>query len=302
MGSAWDFSNKMGPLIKPPTDDLKKALTSLEPGETWALQPESIHNNPYMWTPGIKWGVSAGSYTHKTEFFGPVLAGMHADNLSQAIEMTNKTGYGLTSGIESLDPREQELWAEKIEAGNLYINRGTIGAITLRQPFGGVKKSALGAGIKAGSPNYVVQFMSVLDHSMPETGIIKQEHPLLSQVLKWKVKAAWHMYSDLNEEIVKAIRGVTNYIFHMENEFSVYSDYFHLCGQDNILRYNPLGTILVRLHEDDQLSDVLARIAPSKIAGNKVIVSLPKDLENNIIEFLMGEDCKFLMQDVSVIR
>ncbi len=65
----------------------------------------------------------------------------------------------MTSGLESLDDREQTLWASRLQAGNLYINRSTTGAIVLRQPFGGMGKSAFGPGIKAGGPNYVVPLM-----------------------------------------------------------------------------------------------------------------------------------------------
>lgn len=32
--------------------------------------------------------------------------------------------------------------------------------MVLRQPFGGMGKSVLGAGIKAGGPNYVFQFLA----------------------------------------------------------------------------------------------------------------------------------------------
>ena len=73
-----------------------------------------------------------------------MLGVMKARNLRDAIDMVNATGYGLTSGLESLDDREQELWRESIRAGNLYINRPTTGAIVLRQPFGGMGKSAFG--------------------------------------------------------------------------------------------------------------------------------------------------------------
>ncbi|MBU3917072.1 bifunctional proline dehydrogenase/L-glutamate gamma-semialdehyde dehydrogenase, partial [bacterium] len=158
-GSAWDFENRMGPLIKPPDGDLRRALTQLEPGESWALKPENIQGNPHLWTPGIKWDVQPGSYTHMTEFFGPLLGVMLARDINHAIELVNQTGYGLTSGLECLDRRKQDNWKEKIKAGNLYINRGTTGAVTLRQPFGGMGKSAIGPGIKAGGPNYVSQFI-----------------------------------------------------------------------------------------------------------------------------------------------
>ena len=36
------------------------------------------------------------------------------DNLDDAIEIVNATGYGLTSGLESLDKREQDIWREKL--------------------------------------------------------------------------------------------------------------------------------------------------------------------------------------------
>ena len=170
VGSCWRFRNKMGPLIHPPKGDLQKALTTLEPGESWVLQPEQVGDNPFLWKPGIKWGVKPGSYTHMTEFFGPLLGVMEARDLNHAIELVNQTGYGLTSGLESLDHREQVRWKDAIKAGNLYINRGTTGAIVLRQPFGGMGKSALGAGIKAGSPNYVYQFMDFEDVDWPEAG------------------------------------------------------------------------------------------------------------------------------------
>ena len=154
----------MGPLIHPPVHHLARALTSLEPGETWALKPNQIGDNPNLWRPGIKYAVQPGSFTHMTELFGPVLGVMRADNLRHAIALANQTGYGLTAGLESLDEREIMLWKNTIRAGNLYINRGTTGAVTLRQPFGGMGKSAVGPGIKAGGPNYVTQFINIIEH------------------------------------------------------------------------------------------------------------------------------------------
>ena len=63
-----------------------------------------MENNPNLWSPGIKYGVRPGSYTHLTEFFGPVLGVMRFKSLAEAIALVNQTGYGLTSGLESLDP------------------------------------------------------------------------------------------------------------------------------------------------------------------------------------------------------
>ncbi|QTA80140.1 1-pyrroline-5-carboxylate dehydrogenase [Desulfonema limicola] len=302
VGSAWDFKNKMAALIAPPKGDLKKALTQLEPGEQWALKPENIDNNPYMWTPGIKWNVQPGSYTHMTEFFGPVVGVMCAENLEHAVELVNQTGYGLTSGLESLDKREVEIWKDKIEAGNLYINRGTTGAIVLRQPFGGMKKSALGAGIKAGSPNYVTQFMEFEEKDFPKTGAIQNDYPILRTTQEWKQKLDWGQLAEYETDLRKTIRAIKSYIYNAEQEFFMAKDYFRLRGEDNIMRYLPLGTVLVRVHEKDSLFEVLARIAGAKIAGCSLITGLPRELENNVTKFLYSREGKRILDKTPLIR
>ncbi len=302
-GSAWDFENRMGPLIRPPAGDLKRALTRLEPGETWALEPGNIEGNPCLWTPGIKWGVSPGSYTHMTEFFGPVLGVMKAENLDEAITLVNQTGYGLTSGIESLDEREQETWKERIRCGNLYINRGTTGAVTLRQPFGGMGKSALGPAIKAGSPNYVAQFMRFDETDPPVMGALDKEHGLLRLVLEWRRKLLWNLFADeLRDDLHRTVRAVKSYLYHYEQEFGRAKDYFHLRGQDNIMRYLPLGNLAVRVHPEDRLFDVLARIAAARICGNEVVLSIAHGLDNTVTGFLTGHDGKMFMRGIRTVR
>jgi RHH-type proline utilization regulon transcriptional repressor/proline dehydrogenase/delta 1-pyrroline-5-carboxylate dehydrogenase len=300
VGSAWDFTSKMGPLIRPPGGDLKRAITSLEPGEIWALEPKNLKDNPYLWTPGVKWGVKVGSFTHMTELFGPVLGVMQADDLDQAIEMVNQTGYGLTAGLESMDRREQKIWKEKIRAGNLYINRGTTGAITLRQPFGGIGKSALGPAIKAGSPNYVTQLMNYEEVGFPRIGVINNDYRLLRLALEWQRKAAWGGFRELTADIVKTVRAIKSYIYHFEQTFSRELDYFHLRGQDNILKYRPVGIIMVRLHENDSVFDVLARIAAVRISGCDLHLSSPLNMDNPVLDFLASEEGRRYLDGATV--
>ena len=61
---------------------------------------------------------------HMTEYFGPILGIMTADTLEEAIELQNAPDYGLTAGLHSLDAEELELWLSKVQAGNVYVNRG----------------------------------------------------------------------------------------------------------------------------------------------------------------------------------
>ena len=142
--SAWCLDARVTPLINPPHGDLLTALTTLDEGESWWLEPKASSDNPRLWSPGIKGPVQPGSFSHLTEFFGPVLSVMVARDLSQAIEWANATPYGLTAGFHSLDESEQRQFLETMNAGNLYVNRTTTGAIVQRQPFGGRKASCFG--------------------------------------------------------------------------------------------------------------------------------------------------------------
>jgi RHH-type proline utilization regulon transcriptional repressor/proline dehydrogenase/delta 1-pyrroline-5-carboxylate dehydrogenase len=148
----------VGPLIEPPTPKLLRALTTLEPGEQWLLEPKQLDESGRLWRPGIKLGVKQGSFFHLTEVFGPVLGLIEANDLEHALEVQNGTEFGLTAGIHSLNIEEIKEWLNRIEAGNLYVNRGITGAIVERQPFGGFKRSAVGYGLKAGGRNYLLQF------------------------------------------------------------------------------------------------------------------------------------------------
>lgn len=280
-GSAWEPDTKMGPLIKPPSGDLETALKVLEPGEEWALMPQPLNGNPNLWTPGIKYGVRPGSFTHITEFFGPVLAVMRFETLNEAVALVNQTGYGLTSGLESLDEREWDYWKEHIHAGNLYINRVTTGAVVLRQPFGGLGKSVFGPGMKAGGPNYVAQFMDIEDAS----GLTTNATPSLPTLAT--------LYDALRAlalpDTDRIISAVASYDRHRREEFSGEHDHLNLVGQDNFRRYLPVQSVRIRIHPDDTAFEIFARTCAAHAAGCPVTMSSPPGLESeplNVLEKL----------------
>src|SRR5512143_469267 len=136
VGSAWDPPSRITPLTQSPGEALRRALTTLDPGEEWLLEPRAVVGEAPLWSPGIKLGVRRGSFFHLTECFGPVLGLMRAEDLDEAIALVNEVPFGLTSRIQSLDDREIARWQDRVEAGNLYINRHITGAIVARQPFG----------------------------------------------------------------------------------------------------------------------------------------------------------------------
>jgi RHH-type proline utilization regulon transcriptional repressor/proline dehydrogenase/delta 1-pyrroline-5-carboxylate dehydrogenase len=152
-----DPETQMGPVIAPPEGKLASALRTLGPGESWLVETQELGADGRLWRPGVRDGVRRGSEYHLTEYFGPILGIMTAETLDEAIDLVNEIAYGLTSGLHSLDAEELRRWLARVEAGNLYINRGITGALVGRHPFGGFRMS--GGGTKAGGPDYLTQFM-----------------------------------------------------------------------------------------------------------------------------------------------
>lgn len=277
-GPAWELDTKLGPLIRPPGGELETALKVLEPGEEWALMPKSSEDNPNLWTPGIKYGVRPGSLTHLTEFFGPVLGVMRFEKLNEAVALVNQTGYGLTSGLESLDEREWEYWQEHVRAGNLYINRVTTGAVVLRQPFGGMGKSVFGPGLKAGGPNYVAQFMRFADRTAVEPEALPARGTLVALCAEPRLQSLPD-----GPRIRSAIQSCDR---AAREEFGVRHDHFRLVGQDNFRRYRPAPRVRVRVHPDDSPFDLFVRVCAAHAAGGKVVVSEPGGLRSEAVNLL----------------
>jgi RHH-type proline utilization regulon transcriptional repressor/proline dehydrogenase/delta 1-pyrroline-5-carboxylate dehydrogenase len=286
VGSAWELDSKMGPMITPPSGELERAFKELEKGERWAVLPEMRAENPCLWSPGLKWGTTPGSYTHMTEFFGPVLAVLRADDLQHAIEIVNQTGYGLTSGLESLDAREREEWCEDIRAGNLYVNRATTGAIVQRQPFGGIGKSAFGLGIKAGGPNYVAQLMTFRDVAAAKLPGRELLSPALVDFAAALNSCEVGQGVLSAQEIARIVRAMRSYAQHQVEEFGAIHDPQRLVGQDNSRRYRPVASLRVRVHPDDDAFEIFARVVAAHTVGCQVTLSTPPELHSSVVALL----------------
>ena len=300
-GSAWDLHTRMGPLIRPPSGALERGLKELEPGESWAVMPRPMDQNPCLYSPGVKWDVAAGSFTHLTELFGPVLGVMQVKNLDEALDLIRQTGYGLTAGLESLDDREQAYWCGRVEAGNLYVNRGTTGAIVLRQPFGGMAKSAFGPGIKAGGPNYVAQLMDFSDGE-PPTGSSRIADPQLAALRSRLKQPAPAPVSAEREDLPRVAAALESYCAGSREEFGRSHDHFRLVGQDNLRRYLPVRRLRIRVDPSDSLFDIFARACAAKAAGCRATMSLPRKWSSPASDWLQeltrswGEAIEFIRE------
>jgi RHH-type transcriptional regulator, proline utilization regulon repressor / proline dehydrogenase / delta 1-pyrroline-5-carboxylate dehydrogenase len=270
VGSAWEPANRVTPLAQVPGPALRRALTVLDEGEEWLLEPRPSPDNPQLWSPGIKLGVRPGSFFHRTECFGPVLGLMRAGDLDEAIALANATSFGLTSGVETLDDREIAHWVDRVEAGNLYVNRPITGAIVGRQPFGGWKASSVGPGAKAGGPNYVLQLGRWHQLTLPRG----DDEPLPERMAALLDRCL----AELPDADARALLRVSavSYARAWRRHFSQEHDPSAVLGERNAFRYRPCRRVVARGAAASSLP--LAQVALAACAaGVPLTASLPPD-------------------------
>ena len=290
VGYPQDPTSQMGPIIEPAKGKLLNALTTLGEGENWAVEPRKLDDSGRLWSPGVRYGVKRGSYFHLTEFFGPVLGVMTADTLEEAIAIQNQIEYGLTAGLHSLNTDELGVWLDTIQAGNLYINRGITGAIVQRQPFGGWKKSAVGAGTKAGGPNYLAglgDWTSAESTHGAAAGIANRRVQRLVDAVKGELSAA-------DTEALE--RALGSDALAWADEFGTAKDVSKLSAERNIFRYRALP-VTVRLSDGEPLRALVRTVAAGVLAGAPLTVSSGVELPAQLRAVLTGLDIPVTVED-----
>ncbi|WP_194410334.1 bifunctional proline dehydrogenase/L-glutamate gamma-semialdehyde dehydrogenase [Microbacterium cremeum] len=279
VGPPSDPLSEVGPVIEPPRGKLHWALTTLDHGEQWLVEPRPVDAGPEyagrLWTPGIRTGVQPGSRFHREEFFGPVLGIMHASSLSQAIELQNAVDYGLTAGLHTQNPDDLALWLERVEAGNLYVNRGITGAIVQRQPFGGWKRSSVGGGAKAGGPNYLTglgRWRATTGGAASTSLHLRGLDSRISAV----IEAAQPSLDYESFEWLR--RGALSDAISWDREFGRVKDVSRLGIERNLFRYRPVPSVALRATADATWPAVLRVVVAGIRAGSATSLSAPLGL------------------------
>ncbi len=249
VGHGTDLGTMTGPLVGELAPQLARALTTLEPGESWLVEPR--HVDGALWSPGVRDGVAPGSWFHRTECFGPVLGLMTAPTLDEAIAWQNATGYGLTGGLHSLDRDEIDHWSERVEVGNAYVNRHITGAIVQRQSFGGWKASVVGPGAKPGGPNYVAQFGTWTDPS--DLGQLSSA-PLGGAAAELLASVASSVPAD---DLTWLRAAAASDAAAWRAEFGVEHDPTGIAAEANVFRYRPLPSLRMVVGAGSVPRDVL---------------------------------------------
>lgn len=272
---------QMGPLIEPAHGKLARALTTLEPGERWVVEPTRLDDDGRAWTPALKAGTRPGSFFHVTECFGPVLSLMSVATLDDAIRLQNAVPYGLTAGIHSLDPAEIGHWLDNVEAGNAYVNRGITGAIVQRQPFGGWKRSVVGPTFKAGGPHYL---SALVDWERTDIAPAEPRSPRLRAFLDRAEASEWVRSAVAADE--KA----------WDEQYSRALDRTGLECEANLLRYRP-AEVDIRWDGEAPIDGLIRACAAHFVTGGEGVVSAPVPLPGPLALALDELDIELRLED-----
>jgi len=163
IGDVMDPETDIGPVIdKNAADEIRRYIEIGKTEGTLVLSepiPDGLEEQTgrdYI-APHIFSGINANDIIAQEEIFGPVLAVIRVKDFDEALEVANSTEYKLTGAVYSRKPENLEKARRQFRVGNLYLNRGSTGALVGRQPFGGFGMS--GVGSKAGGCDYLFQFV-----------------------------------------------------------------------------------------------------------------------------------------------
>jgi succinate-semialdehyde dehydrogenase/glutarate-semialdehyde dehydrogenase len=144
VGDPLDRSTDVGPLAR---EDLLETLhdqveRSIQAGARLLTGGKRLPQTGYYYPPTVLAGVEPGMAAFDEETFGPVAAVTIANNADHAVELANRSPFGLSSSIWTADPNRGEALAARIDSGAVFVNE--ISKSDPRLPFGGVKRSGYG--------------------------------------------------------------------------------------------------------------------------------------------------------------
>jgi RHH-type proline utilization regulon transcriptional repressor/proline dehydrogenase/delta 1-pyrroline-5-carboxylate dehydrogenase len=159
VGQAESFGTDVPPLIEASSRDRVERMVSEAAGEGAVVERvrEMPDGDGFFAAPAIVAGPAPQAPVIREEIFGPVITLEPVASVEAACDLIEAQPQALTGGLFSRNPRTIAATARRTPVGNLYVNRGTTGAMVGRQPFGGNRLS--GTGTKAGGPDYLLHFV-----------------------------------------------------------------------------------------------------------------------------------------------
>ncbi|MGC4114206.1 MAG: NAD-dependent succinate-semialdehyde dehydrogenase [Myxococcales bacterium] len=149
VGDPMDRATDVGPLAR---EDLVAELdaqvqASLRQGAKLLTGGKRLAQRGNYYAPTVLSQVEPGMTAFDDETFGPVAAVIRARSAQHAVELANRSKFGLGASLWTRDEEQARELAKWIESGSVFVN-GMVKSDP-RLPFGGIKASGYGRELAA---------------------------------------------------------------------------------------------------------------------------------------------------------
>ncbi|MEA2496549.1 MAG: RHH-type transcriptional regulator, proline utilization regulon repressor / proline dehydrogenase [Thermoleophilaceae bacterium] len=158
VGQADTFGTEVPPVIDDEAQQrVRDYIERAQRDGRIAAQRGEVPGEGHFCPPTLATDLPPGSSVLRDEIFGPLLTVERFKSIEAACDAVDASPFALTGGLFSRSPATVDYVIGRSPVGNLYVNRHITGAMVARQPFGGNRRSGIGA--KAGGPDYLLQFV-----------------------------------------------------------------------------------------------------------------------------------------------
>jgi len=292
-GPAHDATTQVGPLREPAAGPVLRALTTLEEGESWLVEPRRLDEGGRLWSPGLKAGVSPDRVGEHVA--APVLGIVAVASLDDAVALQSRPGARVAAGLQSLDADEVAQWAWGVSAGELSVGRATTDVATRRRPAGGRGRALVGPVVAAGGP-------SALAAQGTWVPLPHEPHPSLrlSGVPDVVVPVIESSRSSLSFEQFDRVRGgARSDRLARERDLGPLVELDHAVVARDVLRHRPRAVVL-RLAEGGDLADLVRLVAAAAGTRSPLVVSAAVPVPSALVLTLRAGGSPVRLDDVVV--
>ncbi len=274
----------VGPLPGPVGEAGRRALTQLDPGEEWLVEPVQLDEAGRLWQPGVRIGVRRDSPFWADAIGMPVVGVISARTLDEAVALQNELGAGSVAGLQATEAGETVPWLERVRAATLVVGRPTTGGRVERLPGGGWGRAAMGVQALAGGPNRLL----TLGSWVLREGTRSQTLHLrgLDPEVRVLIAAAQATLDYESFDLVR--RAALSDALTWRTTLGAVRDDIGLGVEHNLLRRWPVPTH-VRLAQGGEMAELIRVLAAALVVGAQVSVSTGEVLAPEVAAFLSSQ-------------